>query len=110
MISAAEARQLTQQNSAKRKLMLDKVSEAIRNEALQGKSSCHIFVSGLQDAQPSYISVKPSADHLWITQQLEAVGFKVGFGPEGSPYVPRGLADDDGKGPAYQNWTLEVFW
>ena len=43
-------------------------------------------------------------------EELGKLGYNTQYIFYGEHYVPRGLSDDDGKGPAYKNYGIIVHW
>jgi hypothetical protein len=54
--------------------------------------------------------VKITSVHLGVVEKLNELGYVVSIGQDGDSYVPRGLADDDGDGPAYTNYGFHISW
>lgn len=54
------------------------------------------------------ISVTPFQQR--VIDALQKNGFSARMEIYGERYVPRGLADDDGNGPIYQNYALTIRW
>lgn len=54
------------------------------------------------------ISVTPFQQRVIDALQKNGFSAKMEIYDEG--YVPRGLADDDGNGPIYQNYALTIRW
>ena len=45
-----------------------------------------------------------------VVDQLKELGYRAEIKHYGNPYVPAGLADDDGKGPSHQNYGIHISW
>ena len=55
-------------------------------------------------------SVQPDATQARIIARLHDFGLEASWYRDNDSYVPRGLADDDGQGPAYSNYGIQIGW
>lgn len=45
-----------------------------------------------------------------VVDKLQGLSYSASIKQYGQRYVPRGLADDDGKGPLHQNYGIVISW
>jgi len=112
MITAQEARALSEASDAHLERYLALIDKEIRSHAEKGDRVYECYVEDLWVSKETY--VHPSPDPL---QQRVINALKMAptfFGAEwrksGDTYVPRGLANDDGEGPSYQNYCIHIRW
>lgn len=109
MITAKEARQLFETSNVKVKEFLTKeVEPKIIDASTNGKNSIYIHVGArpIRDHSPI---VLPEVQNRAM-QELIKLGYSVRVTNHGEFYIPRGLMSDDGDGPEYQNFGLEIRW
>jgi imidazole glycerol phosphate synthase subunit HisF len=108
MITAKETRSLYDHSSAEVKAYLAKIDPVIREAAKDGKQFVVLYVDGLWEAVQYQSRMTPI--QASVKTELETLGFRVTYGKVGDGYIPRGLMNDDGKGPIYYNTCLTVGW
>ena len=108
MISAEEAKALYDASGEEVEAFLKSAVEPKVVEAARaGKRKVFIFVGG----EPTYgIENARQPVHDAAIVKLKKLNYGVSWGADGEAYVPRGLADDDGNGPAYINYGIHVGW
>lgn len=107
MITATEALAIYEKTGADVKKFLKKeIEPKIKYAASQGKRSVFVFLTSYESyAQPSLENY-----HKKAVEELASLGYTVSLGRDGDPYVPRGLADDNGEGPSHINYGLHIGW
>ena len=106
MITAQEAKALYDWTGAEIQDYLNKVLEKeIVRMAKSGKREYTHHIG----AEP-YDPPKPTPVQQGVVDELKKLGYTARYGVYGSSYVPRGLADDNGDGPMYQNYGILIRW
>lgn len=113
MISAKEAREIVDQSSAEVDRQLAKIEPLIKVAAEKGQRSVNLGL--LTDFGVSVAPFDPTPKLSPLQERVKSAlerefGYRTVWEAVDEPYVPRGLADDDGHGPYYQNWALVVCW
>ncbi len=123
MITAAQAQKLSKRGAKDAEIVEDaleliapKIEEAAKNglqhlslstipalSQLSGLGVHSFILDGSIDSDSSRIRER-------LILALRSLGYEANLYPHGSPYVPRGLADDDGNGPRTQNYTIIIRW
>ena len=109
MITAEQAKKLYDESGVEVDNYLNKtIAPEIEKAAKAGKRNVFIDVG----AGPHYRTIKAlqAPLHTSTMMKLTGLGYKVIWGTDGDPYVPRGLADDYGEGPAYINVGIHISW
>ena len=109
MITAPQAKSLYDESGVAVDNYLNKtIAPEIEKAAKAGKRSVFIHVG----SEPAYGSTKvPKVPlHTSTMMKLDELGYKARWVTDGGPYVPRGLADDYGEGPAYINVGIYISW
>ena len=109
MITAAQAKNLYDESGVEVDSYLNKtIAPEIEKAAKAGKRSVFVHVG----SEPPYGSTKTlqAPLHTSTMMELTELGYKASWVAEGGPYVPRGLADDYGEGPAYINVGIYISW
>lgn len=107
MITAKEAFELYNQSGAEvRRFLGYTVDQAVQNAAKAGKRSVEILLS----AEECWKTLVPTPFERSVIAQLEELGYNVKLERYGEPYVPRGLADDNGNGPMHRNYGFIISW
>ena len=109
MITAAQAKNLYDESGVEVDNYLNKtIAPEIEKAAKAGKRSVFNHVG----SEPPYGYSKTLREqmHTSAMMKLTGLGYKVRWGTDGDPYVPRGLADDYGEGPAYTNVGIHISW
>lgn len=111
MITAAEAREIREHSSVRVQEILSQLEPDIRASAEKGLSELACYsVRELWTSVEAYNGRHATALQSRVMTELKELGYGVTFAPHGDQYVPRGLADDDGNGPSYQNWCIIIRW
>lgn len=108
MITAAEAKTLYDQSGAEVTAFLKhQVEPKVKEAAASGKRVVFVYV----DSRPTYKTVSPTPLLSQVMTKLRSLGYIVDWrDSEGAPYVPLGLADDNGDGPKYVNFGMTIAW
>lgn len=109
MITAKEAKQLYDKSDAEAEQFLStKVEPKVIEAATQGKRCTYVFI----DATDPWKRIEGEITnvHRRVIDMLIDLGYVVTLCYYGDKYVPRGLADDAGNGPEYQNYGIRVCW
>lgn len=108
MISAAEAKVLYDDSGVEvDKYLQYKIEPEIKAAATQGARKVFHYL-GSRDV---FTHPRPDPLQLRIIEKLRELGYAVRWlDSEGDGYVPRGLADDEGKGPVHYNYGVQINW
>ena len=108
MITAAEAKTLYDQSGVEvDKYLHYNIEPEVKAAATSGNRTVFHFI-GTHDV---FTHPRPDPLHTRIIEKLRALGYTVQWlDSEGESYVPLGLADDDGDGPAYTNYGIRITW
>lgn len=107
MITATEALAIYEQTGADvKKFLKEEIEQKIKYAASQGKRSIFVCLTSYE----SYTQPSLKSYHKKAVEELASLGYTVSLGRDGDPYVPRGLADDDGDGPRHINYGLHIGW
>ena len=109
MVSAAEAKDLYTASGAEAEAYLNThVDPLVQKAAASGSRWIHVFFGSYECGFRAH---EASPLEKLIMERLKALGYTVKWEPAyGDKYVPRGLADGDGKGPSYVNYGMTVGW
>jgi putative transposon-encoded protein len=109
MISAKEAKELYDQSCTEVEAFLKQTVEPKVTEAAK-RGHRHVFIH--LDASASFEildkMVTPVQNSAMV--KLKELGYQAQVTFDGEKYVPRGLANDDGSGPLYQNYGIQIGW
>lgn len=116
MITAREAREITNSTILSSE-EIEQIKNIIVSTAEKGMRSVELNLLWLTYSRPANETWGVPAEKLSLEsnkmavarRMLENNGYTVNVKTQ-EPYVPRGLADDDGNGPMYCNVVLEVSW
>ena len=106
MISAKEAKALYDASGAESDAMLATLEPYIIAAAKEGKQHCFVLIG----SEEAWKTIKVTPIQHQVCDKLNKLGFRVSISKHGSGYVPRGLADDDGNGPKYENYGYCIGW
>lgn len=107
MLTAKEAKELYDRSGAEVNDYLErKIGPQIQKAAESGKRT----VFHLIDCEETWKTIEMTPFQRQIHDKLTELGYHVRFGRDGDPYVPRGLADDDGNGPRHTNCGFTIGW
>ena len=109
MITATEAKVLYDQSGAEVDSYLKhEVESKIVKAAMEGKRSVIIHLGALDYLRHLDQEVTPIQKA--VVTKLKELKYRAVIQLYGDQYVPRGLADDDGRGPSHRNYGLEIGW
>ena len=106
MITAKEAIALYDASGAEADAMLKNIEPKIVDAAKAGKRNVFFLI----DASEVWKNIAPTPLQNQVMDKLYALGYRVQFTRYGGSYVPAALADDDGKGPKYENFGFAIHW
>lgn len=109
MITAHQAKALYDESGHEVELFLQaKVEPEIVKAARSGKRNVIIYLGSLEPYK--HLSQEVTATNTAVVNKLRDLGFSATIKLYGDSYVPRGLADDEGMGPRYTNYGIEISW
>lgn len=109
MITAAEAKALYDATGVEVKQYMDiHILQKVKDSAMAGKRTCFVDIGSIGAYE--YIDKKQHFVEYQVVVELKKLGYTASIGVSGDKYVPRGLADDDGAGPMYQNYGIHIGW
>ena len=109
MITAKEAKELYDQSGTEVDRYLKyTVEPEVMKAAKAGKREVIIDL-GAADPYVSIFSLITPLQSAVVTKLLE-LGYHAIVESYGDPYVPCGLADDDGNGPKHRNFGIKIRW
>jgi diphthamide biosynthesis methyltransferase len=109
MISAKEAKDLYDHSNAEVTAYLQtKVEKEIVNAAKAGRLNTIIHLGTLDYLE--HVDQKITPHQMAVISKLKELGYTAEIKRHGASYVPRGLASDDGTGPAHQNYGIHIGW
>lgn len=109
MITAKEALELYDASGAEVNLFLKHSVESEVIKAAKGeKRTVFIHLDAL--APFDHLDQRTTPLQRAIVAKLISLGYRAKIRLDGAPYVPRGLADDDGDGPSHTNFGIEIGW
>lgn len=109
MITAAEAVKLYQESGHEVDQFLEhKVKPVVTVAAMLGKRIAFIHLDSIKQHGHLYLAITPLQQA--VVDKLVKLGYNAVIKIDGEPYVPRGLADDDGNGPTHQNYGISIRW
>ena len=107
MISAKEAKELSAKSDVAVDRFIDEaVSIKVKAAAEAGLYECVVHIGSAE----SYVNISPLPFEAQVMCKLRLLGYYVCFERTGDKYVPRGLADDDGRGPVHTNYGYTIRW
>jgi hypothetical protein len=110
MITANEAKKLYEKSGQEVEDFLTyKVEGEVIKAANGGKRQTCIFLDSLNIFD--HLDQKITPLQKAVVDKLKGLGYSAAIKQYGERYVPRGLADDDGKGPSpHQNYGIIISW
>lgn len=109
MITAAQAKNLCAESGVAVDNYLNRtIAPEIYKAAKAGKRG--VFIQVGSEPLVGSIGAMKEPLHTSAMMKLTGLGYTVRWGADGDPYVPRGLADDYGKGPAHTNVGIHIIW
>ena len=110
MFTADQARKRGMEGS----LLVDGIIQNIEKEIMERSTNYTRLVTyeprTWTSAPLLNIDVQPNQLQQRVIERLRDAGYDVCFAPFSDAYVPKGLQDDDGKGPLYVNWCIVIDW
>ena len=109
MITAKEAKELYDQSGAEVDHFLKHTVEInVVTAAKSGKRDVIILLDSLGPYE--YLDSVVTPLQKAVVAKLKKLGYAAEIKLYGDSYVPRGLADDDGRGPSHQNYGIQISW
>jgi hypothetical protein len=109
MINAKEAKALYDKSGQEvADYLKNEVEQAVIRAATDGKRKVFILLGSTRFSSEMRGAITPV--HRGVALILKDQGYVVSIEQDGDSYVPRGLADDDGDGPAYTNYGFHISW
>lgn len=109
MITAKDAKQLYDKSGVEvENFLTHNVEKEVINAAKSGKRNVNIHLGTLTAFE--YVDGKTTPFNRAVVDKLKSLGYAVSIQKYGESYVPRGLADDDGNGPAHTNYGFVIGW
>ena len=109
MITAKEAKHLYDQSGEEvNSFLKNNVNVEVKTAAMAGLRNVVIYLGSLDTF--SHLDQKITPLQKAVATQLIGLGYKVSIKLYDQPYIPRGLQQDDGSGPTYQNYGLHIGW
>lgn len=113
MITAHEAKKLSESSDDKINSILSKLEEGILKVASTGNRelACYQYVEWESyEVGSCYREPETTPIQAKIIARLKELGYGAKMAWNGKTYVPPGQADDYGNGPEHQNYVLVVNW
>jgi hypothetical protein len=109
MITAQEAKRLYDESGKEiQDFIKFTVEKEVIKAATSGKRQVSIHLGSIEMFYHLDQEITPL--QKGVVAALKDLGYQVDIRLDGEPYVPRGLADDDGKGPQHRNYVLSIGW
>jgi len=109
MITAQEAKQLYDESGAEvDQFLKNEVEQKVADAAKGGKRQVFVYMGSVK--QFEYLDRTVTPLQKAVADKLKTLGYRVEIKLDGDKYVPRGLADDYGKGPTIQNYGIQISW
>jgi hypothetical protein len=109
MITAKEAKELYDKSGQE---VADYLKYTVEKEVIKaaegGKRQATILLDNLEPFRHLDQVITPLQKA--VVARLKELGYGAEIRLYGDKYVPRGLADDDGKGPSHQNYGIHINW
>jgi len=112
MITAQEAKSIVTTSRGRVDMYMAEIEYQIRNAAEAGQSSVafHPKIANEELSKARDHAPKQSALQNLLIEKLVGCGFNAKVQANGDEYVPRSLADEDGNGPRYRNYSIVIRW
>ena len=120
MITAAQARNLTQLSDTALERFLSIVGPEVEKAATAGRNELDLgtilALKSVPNSEEISFSLeqfnkpKVSAYQQRLLDKFSALGYAARLTPTGGLYVPRGRQDDDGNGPLFQQYSIIIRW
>jgi hypothetical protein len=109
MITAKEAKELYDQSGQEvEDFLKHNVEQRVKKAAEGGKRQVFIDMGSVKQFEYLQHTITPLQQA--VADKLKTLGYRAEIKLDGDYYVPRGLADDDGNGPAIQNYGIVISW
>jgi hypothetical protein len=106
MINAQEAKTLYDKSGTEvQDYLTYNVEDKIIDHAARGK---RYYIHDIGSSRAPLPKIPPLMQG--VIDELKRLGYVVQYGFYGESYVPRGLADDSGEGPSFQNIGVTIGW
>lgn len=106
MITAQEAKALYDKSGAEiQDYLTHNIEKQIVNQSESGKRE---YIHHLGSYEHGLPKMSPLLED--IMEELRRLEYRVMYVNFGAKYVPRGLAEDDGTGPLFQNYGFIISW
>jgi len=111
-ITAEQARFLVNESDAGIDYILKELDRNISDAARNGETSIASYVTHTWFSRPvnDITPINPTDVQLKVSKYLKKYGYSVTLATHGGSYIPKGLSDDFGMGPAHVNWCLHIRW
>jgi len=111
IITAKQAAALSEEINAIDSNTMVNVGSEIREAAKAGRRAVVCCVDKTWSTEPTMqFNITPNVIQAKIMNKLTDLGYTVKLARHGAEYVPRGLQDDDGRGPKHINWHIHIYW
>ena len=112
MITAKEAKQLYDESGAAGAEVAEYLKHHVEQKIIDAAkgSKRFVFVDLGAVGPYEYVDNKLTPLDRAVVDKLVELGYRARVCNSGAKYVPRGLAEDDGSGPLYQNYGIHVGW
>ena len=109
MINAKEAKALYDKSGQEvADYLKHTVEPVVTRGANAGRRKVYIHLGATRFS--SEMSNEITLVHRSVVEKLKELGYVVSIAQDGASYVPPGMADDDGHGPAYTNYGFHIGW
>lgn len=106
MITAVEAKELYDTSGVEADRILNQIEPIIIKAATAGERSCFVYIDSIE----IHRNITVTALQEQVLNKMQKLGYRISVAKYGSTYVPRGLSDDDGNGPKYENYGYSIHW
>jgi len=109
MITAQQAKQFYDDSGYEvEQFLRHSVETPVINAAKGGKREVMIHLGAVGPFE--YVDQVVTPLNKAVVEKLQTLGYRSKIVKYGESYVPRGLADDDGKGPSHTNYGIQISW
>ena len=110
MITAKEAKEIYDKSAIEVEVanfMKLTVEQAVKSAAEGGKRLTIVYLGAATCHGPDTTTLEKARA---IVSRLRQLGYQANIRLYGDQYVPRGLQDDNGEGPAHRNYGIHISW
>ena len=105
-MKAQEAFKLAKSAEGYRK-KVNEILKQIEEAAMEEKMELFVLIDTVEYNMP----IPPLSNEMkFVKDSLEKLGYEISIDTKGESYVPRGLSDDYGEGPKYENYGMYISW